>query len=726
MVSAWIGSGAGPRWLAAALALLLGCGANDAQDAGPDLRAGADTADVTLDIATADTTADAAPDNGAGEADLLADAESDVGPDVDAEDAASDAADLDGDAPEEAADTPDAPDEAGAGDSLFDADGSEGGALDTAVDVGEVQGDTALDSSDGSDVDAEVATTEDAVDGDADAAPLPLNPTLTELEGPYLPVDPDTLPAAPFADITKDLGLDPIATMGACVAAGDLDNDGDDDFLLVDLAASKAAIRSVLLDKGKAVHVLTIFDTTLLVPSTGCAVADMNADGKLDLLVGGHSGAGLYLGDGKGKFKDASDEFLPYIMDFATLTIAPVDIDGDLDLDVFVGAGVTPVTPGGGGPACGTISCGFTLDDFICSFKFPFPESPAELQDRMLIRGAKLPLVDATTAWKVPSGGIWSNAFPIDLDMDGKMDMIVGDDFGAHRYLRNKGGVFEAFATDIGFHSYGHAMGWGVGDFNADGKPDLVMADAGPSPVFVQVPPDAGKPVGFVDKGGAFGVWSPSWTASSWAPLVADFDHDGKDDVMLGISISAPLGLFPFIAAGCMPGGGGVLYQGHPNQDLIFLSGQGSPFGVYNFPSGPFSHFAMVTHATLDLDGDGDLDLVQTRPNVNQTGMVRVLRNEIGVIDGKDTKGLAFQVLLTGKDGNLDAIGARVTAQISGVLRTRWLTGTGGTGGTRTRRAHFGLGQAKAAQAVTVHWPDGKTTLLGSVAAGAIVKATWP
>lgn len=637
---------------------------------------------------------------------------------------ASDAAEVDStdDLGADGADAGDAGEETSGGDGDGDSDGDGDG-------DGSDSGDAATPDASG---DSAAAGSDDAAGDGGDSAALPFEPTLTEQPGPYQALDPATLPPAPFTDITVAMGLSPTKTAGACVAAGDLDNDGDDDFVVIDLDVTKAKVRAVLLQAGAATHVLTNFDTTVLLPSTGCSLADMNADGKLDLLVGGHSGAALLLGDGKGGFSDVSETWLPYFMDFATLTIAPVDIDGDGDLDVFVGAGVTPVTLGGGGPACGAMACGFTDSDFICKMKFPFPEGPGELQDRMLIRGPKLPLTDATATWKVPPGGLWSNAFPIDLDMDGKIDVLVGDDFGAHRYLRNLGGAFEAFATDIGFHDYGHAMGWGVGDFNADGKPDLVMADAGPTPAFVQVAPAAGKPVGFADKGGAFGIWGPSWTASSWSPMVQDFDHDGKDDVMLGISIATTVDEFPGIASGCAGGAGPAIYQGHPNADLIFLSGAGSPFGVYRFPSGPISHFAMVTHVALDLDGDGDLDLVQSRPNINQTGMLRVLRNDIGTLVNQagvpvqDTKPKAIVVRIKGKGGNLDAIGARVTATIQGTLRTRWLSGSGGTGGTRSRMAHFGLGGGAQADAVTVHWPDGKTTALGSVAAGKTVLAVWP
>ena len=578
-----------------------------------------------------------------------------------------------------------------------------------AVDVPDIMETTSEAAADTDSVAVDAGDQDSGKAAEVDAAPPKIGPQ-----------DPTSLPIAPFTDVTAAFAINPMKIHGACVGIGDIDGNTQDDFLVIELDTTKATIHTVLLGGAKVQHVFTPFDTSLLLPTTGCSLVDMDSDGKLDLLVGGHAGAALYMGDGKGGFVDQSAKWLPFIMDFATLTLAPVDLDGDGDLDIFVGAGVTPVTPDGGGPACGSLTCDYDDTDFICTMAMPFPESPQELQDRVLIQGAKLPMTDDTTAWKVPAGGIWSNAMPADVDADGKMDVLVGDDFGAHRLLRNLGGSFEAHSEDIGFHAYGHGMGWGIGDFNGDGLADLVMADAGPNPLYLQVKASSGKPVGFIDDGGARGVWGPTWAASSWSPLVADFDQDGRDDIMLGISIATTLAEFPKVAAGCT-GTPKKPYAGHPNPDVLFLSnGSSSTFTAHQFPSGPYSHFAMVTQGVLDLDGDGDLDLVQTRPNVNMTSMVRIVRNDV------PNKGKSCLVKVTGKKGNLDALGTVVSAKIDGHLRTRWLNGTGGTGGTRSRVAHFGLGTADKATDVTITWPNGAKTKVGDVGAGETKAAAWP
>lgn len=62
--------------------------------------------------------------------------------------------------------------------------------------------------------------------------------------------------------------------------------------------------------------------------------ADMNGDRKMDLVLGMHlTGVAVFLGDGKGKFTDAS-EGLP--QDFPTRRASVLDYDADGDLDIAV------------------------------------------------------------------------------------------------------------------------------------------------------------------------------------------------------------------------------------------------------------------------------------------------------------------------------------------------------------------------------------------------------
>ena len=654
------------------------------------------------------------------------------------------------DALDTAATKPDALDTAAA--EFLDADQGSGAAdsdvaaapLDVSAEVTDVSGPTVdtdgpaladaavatvVDASEGSDADS-LADSLDVVDaagtepevGDADAS----GDTATGDDGggvelpPVAPIDPTTLPPAAFTDVTLAYGIDPGKAHSICVAAADLDGNGSEDLVMVERTMGKAKIHAVLLGGAKPAHVLTPFDTTLLLPTTGCTLVDMDSDGTPDLLVGGQSGAALYMGDGKGGFVDQSAKWLPFIMDFESWSLAPVDLDGDGDLDLFIGAGSPSFDASnpGPGPACGSDDCGYKGTDFVCALVTKLP-NVGPLQDRVLIQGAKLPLEDQTPSWNVPPAGVLSAGLPVDIDLDGLMDVLVSDDFGAHRLLHNVGGSFEAHSEDIGFYPYAHGMGWGMGDFNGDGLADLMLADVGPSPLYLQTKAGPGLPVSFVDMGGALGVWGPVWSASIWSPMVADFDLDGNEDIMVGGALNTLPADLAKVTMGCSKNGSEP-YAGHPNIDLIFLSEGGKGFKAQQFPTGPTSHFMAIAQAVVDIDGDGDLDVLQSRPSLNLTSRIRLWRNDL------PKKGKGFRVLVKGKKGNLDALGAVVTAKIGGQLRTRWLTGTGGFGGNRSRIAEFGLGPATKATDVTVSWPDGKKTLVGEVMGGASKSVTWP
>lgn len=539
----------------------------------------------------------------------------------------------------------------------------------------------------------------------------------TDAGAPGQPIMPVVLPEAAFTDATTAYGINPDKVHGACVATADFDANGREDFAVVELSGTKARIHTVLLFDGPAKHVFTDIDTTVLVPNFGCSAVDMTADGKADLLMGGFSGAGLYVGNGQGGFADATTAWMPFINDSVTFSIVPVDLDGDLDLDVFVGAGFSP-------PPCESLKCQWTPTDLLCIVVPPLKLTP-QLQDRVLIQGAKLPLVDATAEWNVPPGGTQTVVLPFDVDADGKMDLLVGDDFGTHRVLHNLGGTFKAYETEVGFHSFAGSMGWTVGDLDGNGAIEFVLAESGPTPVYEMVAKKPGTPMTVKDRGGEFGIWWPTWGASAWTPIVADLDHDGHDDLYLGITANfTPEMAADFINL-CETSKVGQTanpFQDVTSLDVLFTHAPGGGFVAHKLPAGQHPHVVMIDQKVIDLDGDGDLDLVQTRPgpSVVPTSRVRIMRNDL------EKKGGSAVVLLQGKGKNTDAIGAVVRGKVGGQWRTRWLGGAASFAGMPTRRAHFGLGSAAAVTDVEVTWPGGAKTVVGSVAAGGVKVVVQP
>ncbi|MDN5202255.1 FG-GAP-like repeat-containing protein [Fulvivirgaceae bacterium BMA10] len=154
-----------------------------------------------------------------------------------------------------------------------------------------------------------------------------------------------------FNDITDKAGLDftgDIITRG--VIAGDIDNDGDRDIFVT---TSDGFPNILLENKGdgtfKDISESAGFTSTLW--SMAASFGDYDQDGLIDLYIGNYiindgdyfnvikGGAlenELYKNLGNGKFENVSSQFA-FREKGATLVSAFTDVDGDRDLDLFVG-----------------------------------------------------------------------------------------------------------------------------------------------------------------------------------------------------------------------------------------------------------------------------------------------------------------------------------------------------------------------------------------------------
>lgn len=570
--------------------------------------------------------------------------------------------------------------------------------------------------------------TQDTVDDSADAGgddarsalpDLPLWPDAADRDvppcddpAPAVPVAPEALipadlPPAAFAVVTAEYGFS-AGEHAYCTIGVDLDGDGREDMLVIESHLSKARFHAVLLSAGEPKHRYSDIDTSLILPDNGCGAADLDHDGRPDILLAGTAGLAVYRNIGDGQFKDFSADYLPWDMDVDAWAVVPGDFDGDGDLDLFIAAG-TDSNPTGRRAGCNTQVCGYDAAHFTCKFTYEQTEAPP-LQDRLLVRGATLPYVDKTADWKLKGGGESPAAAVIDLDGDGKLDLVFGDDFGGHWFMRNRGGWFEYQGVDIGLRAYGHTMGWGIGDFDGDRRWDLLMADLGPAPLYLQQPPAADGKLSFEERSAPWHLLASTWGISSWTPIVADFDHDGRDDVFLGTSGIVPKSLFakwaPCLLDGELPEQHDVLYL---NRGGWFEAARTA--AVLN----PLVMPGVMAQTGLDIDADGDMDILQVRPE----GKVRVLRNDLLKAGG------SVVVKVFGKGGNTAAIGARLVAQI-GCRQQRRFIGATAMGGAAFWRAHFGLGGAARIDLLRVLWPDGSKTVIENVAAGSTISVPWP
>ena len=194
--------------------------------------------------------------------------------------------------------------------------------------------------------------------------------------------------------------------------------------------------------------------------------------------------------------------------------------------------------------------------------------------------------------------------------------------------------------------------------------------------------------------------------------MAADFDQDGWLDLYLGVAAQMPPGGLPQLVM-CK-----TVLPAVPQRDLYFRNQGGRGLAAFTTPADVGHSIGMTSTAQtpVDIDGDGDLDLLQ----IHRDGSLRVLRNDLA------SPGTSVVVRLRGKPGNRAAIGARLTATVAGRKLTRQMIGNSGFGGTGQWSIHFGLGGSAQVDQLEILWPGGGTSRLGPIAAGKTVTATAP
>ena len=229
-------------------------------------------------------------------------------------------------------------------------------------------------------------------------------------------------------------------TEANAVAEADLDGDGRLELLLVGAGQDR-----LLINDGRGGFV---DETAARLPREAATgqdgeFADLDGDGDLDIVLGLEGGHALWLNDGSGRFMDASAERLPAPGFIEARKVAPVDVDGDGDLDLY-----------------------FSHPDW----------QGRDGRDRLYINDGHGRFVDETEARLPDTDGLTVDARFADLDGDGDLDVVRADRPNVTVWFNDGAGRF-ADATEAVFGGTvgEHVLAVELADFNGDGVPDLYL-----------------------------------------------------------------------------------------------------------------------------------------------------------------------------------------------------------------------------------------------------------
>ncbi len=520
-----------------------------------------------------------------------------------------------------------------------------------------------------------------------------------------------------FEDIAKQAGLTVwshkmgvpeknviVETNGSGVALLDYDNDGWLDIYLVNgstfdaLDGKEDPPHAALFHNN---HDGTFTNVALQAGVTndrwgyGVSVADFDNDGWPDIFVGNYGKNRLYHNNHDGTFTDVAEKAGVTLGNWSSGS-AWGDYDGDGFLDLFVAGYVhfdRDNLPISGSKAMGYASCQYRGEPVNCG-----PRGLKGEPDHLFHNNGDGTFTDVTAKAGVEDKDRYYGftSIFIDLNGDGKPDLVVGNDSTPNYLYINKGnGTFDddGYLSGFALNNDGReiaSMGIAAGDYENNGQVDFFITDFGDD---YKVLFHNDGDVSYTDVSYRAGLAQPTIPFVGWGDGFLDFDNDGWLDLFMvnghvypqvdkhdwGTTFAEKPLLFRNVPDGVTKRRKFELVPAVEGSGLaVVVPGRGAAFG--------------------DLFNDGKIDVVINRMD----GPPVLLRNV-----NPDQHHWVELKLIGGPKSPRDATCATAYLTANGMRQREDVLASGSYISANDRRLHFGLGDAADPGTAEIHWPSG-------------------